>query len=114
MADSLQDAERHGFVKVLAKYIIHDPGRGAPMAEVVCVDSPPIAPPSQIWAYCCGVQRMKLIMIMIMRLKMPPAISQLNMTIVMDQTSSLLHMLKTYRSETGEAKKAPLIEQAPA
>ncbi len=28
-------AERHGFMKGLVKKIMHDPGRGAPMAEVV-------------------------------------------------------------------------------
>jgi len=35
---SIDFAERHGFVKGLVKEIIHDPGRGAPLARVVFRD----------------------------------------------------------------------------
>ncbi len=31
---SLDYAERHGYIKGLVKEIIHDPGRGAPLARV--------------------------------------------------------------------------------
>ena len=31
---SLDFAERHGYIKGLVKEIIHDPGRGAPLAKV--------------------------------------------------------------------------------
>jgi len=36
---SLDFAERHGYVKGLVKEIIHDPGRGAPLARVVFRDA---------------------------------------------------------------------------
>jgi ribosomal protein L2 len=34
----LDFAERHGYIKGLVKEIIHDPGRGAPLARVVFRD----------------------------------------------------------------------------
>lgn len=34
----LQQAERHGYIRGLVKDIIHDPGRGAPLAKVVFRD----------------------------------------------------------------------------
>jgi len=58
------------------------------------------------------LQRMKKIMLM--RLKMPPAINQFNMTIDKNQAATLLRFLKKYSPETKEAKKARLMEQAQA
>jgi hypothetical protein len=88
--------------------------------------------PSQIWAYHCGgdiqpkrdsarfvhwpkyVRVKHTKMIMLTRLKLPPAINQFNLTIDMDQNSWLLRLLKKCQSETREAKKAPLMEHARA
>ena len=52
--------------------------------------------------------------IMLMRLKMPPAINQVNMTIDKNQAFTLLRLLKKYQPETHEAKMARLMEQAQA
>merc|ERR1719343_175459 len=49
---------------------------------------------------------------MLMRLKMPPAINQFNMTIDKNQAATLLRLLKKYQPETREAKKARLMEMA--
>ena len=35
---SMDFAERHGFIKGVVKDIIHDPGRGAPLAKVTFQD----------------------------------------------------------------------------
>eukprot|EP00932_Pfiesteria_piscicida_P007742 SRR837773.17930.p2 GENE.SRR837773.17930~~SRR837773.17930.p2 ORF type:complete len:288 (+),score=126.55 SRR837773.17930:69-866(+) len=64
------------------------------------------------WPKYVRLQRMKKIMLM--RLKMPPAINQFNMTIDKNQASTLLRLLKKYQPETREAKKARLMEQAQA
>merc|ERR1711972_1270113 len=50
--------------------------------------------------------------IMLMRLKMPPAINQFNMTIDKNQASHVLKLFKKYMPETAEAKKARLLEMA--
>jgi large subunit ribosomal protein L7Ae len=57
---------------------------------------------------------MKKIMkkIMLMRLKMPPAINQFNMIIDKNQAATLLKLHKKYTPETREAKKARLMEMA--
>merc|ERR1719410_635133 len=62
------------------------------------------------WPKYVRLQRMKKIMLM--RLKMPPAINQFNMTIDKNQAATLLRLLKKYMPETKEAKKARLMEQA--
>merc|ERR1719384_2395175 len=49
---------------------------------------------------------------MLLRLKMPPAINQFNMTIDKNQAATLLRLLKKYVPETKEAKKARLMEMA--
>jgi len=64
------------------------------------------------WPKCVKLQRMKKIMIM--RLKMPPALNQFNMTIDKNQASTLLRLLKKYQPETKQAKKARLMEMAQA
>merc|ERR1712039_138454 len=55
-------------------------------------------------------QRMKKIMLM--RLKMPPAINQFNMTIDKNQAATLLRLMGKYQPETREAKKNRLMEMA--
>jgi len=62
------------------------------------------------WPKYVRLQRMKKIMLM--RLKMPPAINQFNMTIDKNQAATLLRLLKKYQPETGEAKKNRLMEMA--
>jgi len=62
------------------------------------------------WPRYIRLQRMKKIMLM--RLKMPPAINQFNSTIDKNQAGSLLRLLKKYQPETKEAKKARLAEMA--
>merc|ERR1719453_1652652 len=52
--------------------------------------------------------------VMLMRLKVPPAINQFNMAIDKNQAAQLLRLLKKYRPETKEAKKARLMELAQA
>jgi len=64
------------------------------------------------WPKYVRLQRMKKIMIM--RLKMPPAINQFNMTIDKNQAATLLRLLKKYQPETNEAKKNRLMEEAVA
>merc|ERR1719310_2278871 len=56
------------------------------------------------------LQRMKRIMLM--RLKVPPAINQFNMAIDKNQAGQLLRLCKKYQPETKEAKKARLLEMA--
>merc|ERR1719219_226853 len=52
--------------------------------------------------------------IMLLRLKMPPAIAQFQTTIDKNQASSLLKLMKEYKPETKEAKKQRLMEMAQA
>merc|ERR1712217_362211 len=52
------------------------------------------------WPKYIRLQRMKKIMLM--RLKMPPAINQFNMTIDKNQAATLLRLLKKYQPETRE------------
>mmetsp|Transcript_68648 Transcript_68648/g.214569 ORF Transcript_68648/g.214569 Transcript_68648/m.214569 type:complete len:268 (-) Transcript_68648:82-885(-) len=62
------------------------------------------------WPKYIRLQRMKRIMLM--RLKMPPAINQFNYSIDKNQASTLLRLLKKYMPETKEAKKQRLMEMA--
>mmetsp|Transcript_23158 Transcript_23158/g.49325 ORF Transcript_23158/g.49325 Transcript_23158/m.49325 type:complete len:268 (-) Transcript_23158:83-886(-) len=62
------------------------------------------------WPKYVRLQRMKKIMLM--RLKMPPAINQFNSAIDKNQATTLLKLLKKYEPETAEAKKARLLEMA--
>merc|ERR1719265_3003975 len=50
--------------------------------------------------------------IMMMRLKVPPALAQFQQTIDKNQATSLFKLLKQYQPETKEAKKARLLEMA--
>ena len=52
--------------------------------------------------------------IMLMRLKVPPAINQFNMGIDKNQASQLLRLLKKYQPETRAEKKKRLMEMAEA
>merc|ERR1719384_2152970 len=49
---------------------------------------------------------------MLLRLKMPPAINQFNMTIDKNQAANVLRLLKKYQPETKKAKKERLMEMA--
>merc|ERR1711920_373663 len=62
------------------------------------------------WPKYVRLQRMKKVMLM--RLKVPPAINQFNMTIDKNQAATLLRLLKKYKPETREAKKNRLMEMA--
>ncbi len=62
------------------------------------------------WPKYIRLQRMKRVMMM--RLKVPPAINQFNMAIDKNQAASLLRLCKKYSPETKEAKKARLMELA--
>merc|ERR1719265_1900546 len=62
------------------------------------------------WPKFIRLQRMKRIMLM--RLKVPPAINQFNMAMDKNQASQLLRLCKKYQPETREAKKARLLEMA--
>jgi len=64
------------------------------------------------WPKYVRLQRMKKIMLL--RLKMPPAINQFQSTIDKNQASNLLKLLKKYMPETVEAKKKRLLEMAQA
>merc|ERR1719473_1228544 len=50
--------------------------------------------------------------VMLMRLKVPPAINQFNQAIDRNQAASVLKLLKKYAPETKEAKKNRLMEMA--
>merc|ERR1719265_1769603 len=50
--------------------------------------------------------------IMLMRLKVPPALNQFSMTIDKNQAGQVLKLCKKYLPETKEAKKARLMEMA--
>merc|ERR1711920_492265 len=62
------------------------------------------------WPKFVRLQRMKRVMLM--RLKVPPAINQFNMSIDKNQAANVLRLCKKYMPETREAKKARLVEMA--
>jgi len=62
------------------------------------------------WPKFVRLQRMKKIMMM--RLKVPPALNQFNQAIDKNQAMTLLRLLKKYSPETKEAKKGRLMEMA--
>jgi len=62
------------------------------------------------WPKFVRLQRMKRVMLM--RLKVPPAINQFSMAIDKNQAASLLRLCKKYVPETKEQKKARLMEMA--
>jgi len=62
------------------------------------------------WPKYVRLQRMKRIMLL--RLKVPPAVNQFNAAIDKNQASTLLRLLKKYVPETREAKKKRLMEMA--
>eukprot|EP00438_Fugacium_kawagutii_P028064 Skav223913 [mRNA] locus=scaffold2593:161725:163960:- [translate_table: standard] len=62
------------------------------------------------WPKYIRLQRQKRIMLM--RLKVPPAINQFNMAIDKNQAANVLKLCKKYQPETKEAKKARLMEMA--
>jgi len=62
------------------------------------------------WPKFIRLQKMKRIMMM--RLKVPPAINQFKLTIDKNQASQLLRLCKKYEPETRAAKKARLLEMA--
>jgi large subunit ribosomal protein L7Ae len=62
------------------------------------------------WPKYIRLQRMKKIMLM--RLKVPPALNQFTQSIDKNQAMTLLRLLKKYSPETREAKKARLMEMA--
>jgi len=62
------------------------------------------------WPKYVRLQRMKKIMLM--RLKMPPALNQFNSTIDKNQAATLLRLMKKYQPETRQAKRARLTETA--
>jgi len=62
------------------------------------------------WPKFIRLQRMKKVMMM--RLKVPPALNQFNMAVDKNQAMTILRLLKKYQPETKEAKKARLMEMA--
>merc|ERR1719203_2018165 len=62
------------------------------------------------WPKYVRLQRMKKIMLM--RLKVPPALNQFNCTIDKNQAAHVLKLCKKYMPETREAKKNRLMEMA--
>merc|ERR1712061_92581 len=62
------------------------------------------------WPKYVRLQRMKKVMLM--RLKVPPAINQFNCAVDKNQAASVLRLLKKYQPETREAKKNRLMEMA--
>ncbi|CAJ1361704.1 unnamed protein product [Effrenium voratum] len=62
------------------------------------------------WPKYINLQRQKRIMLM--RLKVPPAINQFSMTIDKNQAANVLKLCKKYMPETKVAKKARLMEMA--
>jgi len=64
------------------------------------------------WPKYVRLQRMKKIMLM--RLKVPPAINQFTSAIDRNQAATLLRLLKKYVPESKEAKKARLLQMAQA
>mmetsp|Transcript_92344 Transcript_92344/g.287480 ORF Transcript_92344/g.287480 Transcript_92344/m.287480 type:complete len:269 (+) Transcript_92344:69-875(+) len=62
------------------------------------------------WPKYIRLQRMKRILLL--RLKVPPALNQFNQNIDKNQAGALLKLCKKYLPETREAKKARLMEMA--
>jgi len=62
------------------------------------------------WPAYIRLQRMKKIMSL--RLKMPPAINQFNMSIDKNQAGAVLRLLKKYKPETKKEKRERLMEMA--
>merc|ERR1711920_207586 len=62
------------------------------------------------WPKYVRLQRMKKVMLM--RLKVPPALNQFNAACDKNQAASVLRLLKKYQPETREAKKNRLMEMA--
>ncbi|CAK0824460.1 unnamed protein product [Prorocentrum cordatum] len=62
------------------------------------------------WPKFVRLQRMERVMLM--RLKVPPAINQFNMAIDKNQTAQLFKLMKKYMLETAEVKKARLMKMA--
>ncbi|CAK0837357.1 unnamed protein product [Prorocentrum cordatum] len=62
------------------------------------------------WPKFVRLQRMKRVMLM--RLKVPPAINQFNLAIDKNQAAQLFKLMKKYMPETAEEKKARLMEMA--
>merc|ERR1719382_713301 len=62
------------------------------------------------WPKYIRLQRMKKIMLM--RLKVPPAINQFNCAMDKNQAASVLRLFKKYQPETREAKRNRLMEMA--
>lgn len=62
------------------------------------------------WPKYIRLQRMKKVLLM--RLKVPPAVNQFNATIDKNQATSLLRLLNKYKPETPKAKKERLMEMA--
>merc|ERR1712087_642774 len=62
------------------------------------------------WPKYVRLQRMKKIMLM--RLKVPPAINQFNAAIDKNQAAHVLKLCKKYMPETREAKKNRMMEMA--
>jgi len=62
------------------------------------------------WPKYVRLQRMKRIMLM--RLKVPPAINQFNAAIDKNQAATLLKLAKKYQPESGAAKKTRLLDMA--
>jgi large subunit ribosomal protein L7Ae len=62
------------------------------------------------WPKFIRLQRMKKVMMM--RLKVPPALNQFNSAVDKNQAMTLLRLFKKYQPETREAKKARLMEMA--
>merc|ERR1711920_1034694 len=62
------------------------------------------------WPKFVRLQRMKRVMLM--RLKVPPAINQFNMAIDKNQAAQLFKLMKKYMPETAEEKKARLMGMA--
>merc|ERR1712151_1441330 len=62
------------------------------------------------WPKYVRLQRMKKVMLM--RLKVPPALNQFNAACDKNQAASVLRLLKKYQPETREQKKARLMEMA--
>merc|ERR1719409_296726 len=62
------------------------------------------------WPKYVQLQRQKRILLQ--RLKVPPALNQFNMAIDKNQAGQVLRLMKKYRPETREEKKARLLETA--
>merc|ERR1712150_197809 len=62
------------------------------------------------WPKYVRLQRMKKVMLM--RLKVPPAINQFNSAVDKNQAASIFRLFKKYMPETREAKKNRLMEMA--